>query len=85
MNSVPPTVAQFHIEEAVDQLLSNDRGRKAAVNSLAMLEEFGLSLDGNGWRDLEILARAGAQGSQALVRDVLADRLNPLPDETPQA
>ncbi len=77
MLTVPPRVAQIHIEEALDCLFATERGRKAASNLHVMLEDSGLSLDGNGWRALEILARAGSQGSQASVRDAIQARLEP--------
>lgn len=77
MITVPAKVAQIHIEDAVDCLFAHDRGRKAAINLHAMLEEYGLSLGAQGWRALEILARAGAQGEQVAVRDAIAERLEP--------
>lgn len=82
MKSVPAKVAQIHIEEALDCLFANDRGRKAAENLLHMLEDHGLSLDGDGWRALEILARAGSQGTQATVRDALKARLEADEDDS---
>ena len=74
MQTVPPRVADIHIEQAIDQLERSDKGRAAARAFLALVADCGLSLDGANWRALEILCRAGSQGSQVNVRDRLSDR-----------